>query len=249
MKTINYNGNKLYIGTLADDNDRVYEHMQVPTGEKLKDDWGQRFNCQVIEIENFINLTKDKKVFIDVGSQFGNFSFSFLGNDVNKTAYAFDGGTNPYLVTQQVKIINKLHNFNCFNFLIGNQNGPIQCYSEALQSLAIPGSDVKQMFTIDTLCAMFNIEPDVIKIDIEGSELHALFGAIDTINLYKPMIFIEVHPKFLQMYNSSIEQIASFVEKINYDVFDMQGNKVINYLDILRSESTESNRTVWKSKN
>ena len=39
------------------------------------------------------------------------------------------------------------------------------------------------------------------------------------------------------------------MKTINYDVFDMQGNKVINYLDILRSEPTESNRTVWKSKN
>jgi len=39
---------------------------------------------------------------------------------------------------------------------------------------------------------------DFIKIDTEGHELYVLEGAINTIEKYKPNIFIEVHPKELK---------------------------------------------------
>jgi FkbM family methyltransferase len=249
MKTVNYNGKNLMLGTIAESSEVIMDHMIYSFKKETdKDEWYYQFNCQVKEMENFIELTKDKKCFLDVGSQFGNFSFSFIGNDDTKKAYAFDGGINPYLVTSQIKLINELHNFHTFNFLIGNRNEQVKCFSESLQSLAIPGDDTRLMFSIDTLCAIYDITPDVIKIDIEGAEGDALDGAINAISNYQPMIFIEIHPKFLQMYNNSVEKIVNFVENINYDVFDMNGNKVDNYLEILKQEKSDSNRTVWKSK-
>jgi hypothetical protein len=96
---------------------------------------------------------------------------------------------------------------------------------------------------------MYNIEPDAIKIDIEGSEGNALIGAKDAITNYKPIIFIEIHPQFLLSYNWNIEKIVDFVKTIDYDVYDLQGNKIENYLEILKQEKTDSNRTVWKPKN
>ena len=39
--------------------------------------------------------------------------------------------------------------------------------------------------------------------------------------------------------------IVSFVELIDYDVFELNRNKVQNYLEILQQEQTDSNRTVW----
>jgi hypothetical protein len=152
---------------------------------------------------------------------------------------------NPFLTTSQIKVINKLNNFNVFNFLIGNKDETVKCFSESLQSLAIPGNDTRIMFTIDTLVNIFNIKPDVMKIDIEGCEYQALSGARDTIMLYQPTIFIEVHPRFLMQYQNNINEIVSFVESINYDVFDLNQNKVENYLEILQQEQTDSNRTVW----
>lgn len=249
MKTINYNNKEILIGSIAEDNEVISKHLVLPIGESdIKDPNYQKFNCSINELNNFIALTKDKECLIDVGCQFGIFSYSFLGNDKNKKVYAFDGGIIPYLVTTQIKLINNLDNLYCFNFFIGDDNKQIRCSSESLQSLAIPGNDTKQMFTIDTLCFIFNIQPDVIKIDIEGSELMALYGSINAIHNYKPIIFIEIHPRFLTMYNNTIHDIVEFFNKIDYEVFDLLGNKVENYLDILKQEKTDSNRTVWKPK-
>lgn len=251
MKTINYNNKELLIGSIAEDNEIILKHLTLPIEDlnlKNQDLWYQRFNCSINELKNFIELSKDKKCLIDVGCQFGIFSYSFLGDDKNKKAYAFDGGINPYLITTQIKFINNLNNLHCFNFFIGNKNEQIKCFSEPLQSLALHGDDTRLMFTLDTLCAMLDIQPDAIKIDIEGSELAALYGSINVIHNYKPIIFIEIHPNFLKMYNNSIYEVFDFFNKINYEVFDLLGNKVENYLDILKQEKTDSNRTVWKPK-
>jgi FkbM family methyltransferase len=252
MKTIKYNGKDLIIGSIAEASETIIKHMNVLDKRDVREQdevWHSKFNCQVNEIENFLSLTENKKCLLDIGSQFGIFSFSFLGNDTNKKAYAFDGGITPFLVTSQIRLLNNLTNFNNFNFFIGDKDEQIKCYSESFQSLAIPGNDTRLMLTIDTICAMYNIEPDAIKIDIEGSEGNALIGAKDAITNYKPIIFIEIHPQFLLSYNWNIEKIVDFVKTIDYDVYDLQGNKIENYLEILKQEKTDSNRTVWKPKN
>jgi FkbM family methyltransferase len=244
---INYNGLELYIGSIAESNEKIKDHMlaHFNLNETDTDEWFLKFNSQVNEMNNFINLTKNKKVLFDIGSQFGSFSFPFLGNSKDKQAFAFDGGVNPFLTTSQIKIINKLDNFNVFNFLIGNKNELVKCFSEELQSLAIAGDDTRIMFSVDMLVNLFNITPDVIKIDIEGCEYQALLGAYDTIMSVRPIIFIEIHPKFLGLYQNNITQIVEYVNSINYKVYDLNQNEVTNYLDILLKEQTDSNRTVW----
>jgi FkbM family methyltransferase len=217
--------------------------------ETTDTEWFLRFNSQVKEMDNFISLTKERKVLLDVGSQFGSFSFPFIGTSTDKQVFAFDGGINPFLTTSQIKIINNLSNYNVYNFLIGNKDEIVKCFSEPLQSLAIPGNDTRLMFKIDTLVDMFEIVPDVIKIDIEGCEYQALSGARDTIAEYQPVIFIEVHPKFLNHYQNNINEIVEFVQTINYDVFDLNQNRVENYLEVLQQEQSDSNRTVWMPKN
>lgn len=247
MEIINYNGRELNIGSIAENHSIIKEHMlaHFNLNEIESDEWFLRFNSQVKEMNNFIDLTKDKKILFDIGSQFGSFSFPFLGNSEDKQAFAFDGGSNPFLTTTQIKLINNLTNFNVFNFLIGNKNEIVKCFSEELQSLAIPGNDTRLMFSIDMIVNLFNIAPDVLKIDIEGCEYQALLGAKDTILKHQPMIFIEVHPKYLNHYQNDITQIAEFVKSINYKVYDLNRNEVVDYLDILSKEQTDSNRTVW----
>lgn len=249
-ETINYNGRELYIGSIAESHPMIKDHMLAHFNIEETDttEWFLRFNSQVKEMDNFISLTKDKKVLLDIGSQFGSFSFPFINTSSDKQAFAFDGGINPFLTTSQIKIINNLTNFNVFNYLIGNTDEIVKCFSESLQSLAIPGNDTRLMFKIDTLVDMYDITPDAIKIDIEGCEYQALLGAYNTITEYQPIIFIEVHPKFLNHYQNNLNEVAEFVKAINYEVFDLNQNKVDNYLEVLNQEQSDSNRTVWMPK-
>jgi FkbM family methyltransferase len=47
--------------------------------------------------------------------------------------------------------------------------------------------------TLDTYCALANVVPDLIKIDVEGYQAKAILGAMETIRRHRPAIVIELH--------------------------------------------------------
>jgi len=245
----NYNGLEIEFGSLVKINEKIQRniesHFTLQNTDKDPTSWYNKFNCEYKELNNFINLTKNKNTLLDIGCQFGSFSLTFIGNSTTKQSFAFDGGDTPYLTLSQIKILNQINNLHIFNFLIGNQNKKIHCHSEELQALAINGPDVKHMFSIDMLCNIYNITPDVIKMDIEGAEINALLGARETLIKSKPIIFIEIHPKFLPQYQNTINDVVSFVNDIDYKVLDLNQQEVTNYLEVLQQEKTDSNRTIW----
>lgn len=56
--------------------------------------------------------------------------------------------------------------------------------------------DVPQV-TLDQYCYQNNIFPDVITMDVEGSEFEVIKGAEKTLREKKPIIFMSVHPEFM----------------------------------------------------
>ena len=53
-----------------------------------------------------------------------------------------------------------------------------------------PSKEIVEIKTLDS----FNIEkPTLIKLDVEGSELKVIQGARNTLNKFKPVLWIEIH--------------------------------------------------------
>ena len=55
--------------------------------------------------------------------------------------------------------------------------------------------------TLNDLSSMLNLEPSVIKMDIEGFEVEAFEGGWEIIRNLRPQIFLEIHPKFIYKRN------------------------------------------------
>ena len=56
--------------------------------------------------------------------------------------------------------------------------------------------------TLNDLSSMLNLEPSVIKMDIEGFEVEAFEGGWEVIRNLRPQIFLEIHPKFIHKRNT-----------------------------------------------
>jgi len=67
------------------------------------------------------------------------------------------------------------------------------------------------MVTIDAFCRARGINPDFIKIDVEGWELSALRGARETIrrNRGRLALFVEMHPSMWPLIGVSKEEILA----------------------------------------
>jgi hypothetical protein len=84
----------------------------------------------------------------------------------------------------------------------------------------ICGDGYLPLLSIDSL----NLpECDLIQLDVEGYELNALLGAVETIKKYKPALCIEFCEKWLNRYNNTSEEILVFLKEIGYIQIDEYG--------------------------
>ena len=60
---------------------------------------------------------------------------------------------------------------------------------------------------------------DVMKLDVEGSELRALRGAVGTVERYRPYILFEVSDTSLRHQGASCEELVSFLQSQKYRIY------------------------------
>jgi FkbM family methyltransferase len=59
---------------------------------------------------------------------------------------------------------------------------------------------------------------DFVKMDVEGAELNVLRGMRQTLELFRPALLIEVHPRQMVTFGASAEQLMAFLAELDYDV-------------------------------
>lgn len=198
------------------------------------------------EFTSFLHHSKDKKTLLDIGCSYGAFGLAFAKSDSSKSAHCFDGSINAWLSLTQTIELNKLQNIKCHRALIGDFDGRVGIAYDKHQSFFNTNSNLTDlMLQVDTLCELFNLEPDCMKIDTEGAEYRVLVGAKETIKAYKPTLFMEVHPRFLQFHKNTIYDVLNIFNEINYTALDLFGNPIDNYKKCLEEEQTDSHRSVW----
>jgi FkbM family methyltransferase len=93
---------------------------------------------------------------------------------------------------------------------------PVSAYGEVIgdhgfKELRDPG-DIP-VVTVDDLCMI----PDVISLDVEGSEWDVLQGAEWTLNKYHPAIYLSLHPEFLiDQYGKYSAEVRGWLRDMGY---------------------------------
>jgi hypothetical protein len=137
----------------------------------------------------------DETVFYDIGAHFGIFT---------KLVFKFDLRGN------------NIHAFepDYFNFRILQKNAE---FCPHLNRTRVTSTSGDRAVVLDEYASQHE-SPDIVKMDIQGAELDALRGMQDFIKEHDPMLFIEVHPTLLPRFDSSLEELVSFLNGVGYAI-------------------------------
>lgn len=102
------------------------------------------------------------------------------------------------------------------SFVYTVSNSPENTLSPIHGRLTNASAVAIEMTTIDAFCAARKISPTLIKIDIEGFELHALRGAKRTLIRHRSLVVAEMHPMNWPEIGVSREQVIEVLNDVNY---------------------------------
>lgn len=73
-------------------------------------------------------------------------------------------------------------------------------------------------------------ECNLIHFDIEGYELFALEGSLQTILKFKPIVAFECHDAWAMRYNVELQQVENFLTNLGYKLIDVaEGDKIFKH--------------------
>jgi FkbM family methyltransferase len=88
-----------------------------------------------------------------------------------------------------------------------------------------------QLTSLDAFCQEKQIDRlDLIKIDVEGSELDVLMGGKQTLKRYRPRLIIEVQNQTAEAGGANAEDVLSYLEDLDYSFFTIGRKAKLNAL-------------------
>jgi FkbM family methyltransferase len=197
-------------------NDVIVNHMKK----------GKLFEPEIIDIAKKY-ISKGSSV-LDVGANFGQMSieFSRMVGDSGQV-FSFEADDFVHHLLQKNIDINKCQNIRAFLAAVYDKSGEIKYFpvqdfnrfsaygSYGLDPNAKTGRAIKTI-AIDDL----NIRDKIsfMKVDVQGSDLFALRGAVQSIKEHQMPILFEYEEQFQTEFNTSFQDYLDFIYSISYKV-------------------------------
>ncbi len=206
--------------------------------------WYKGVNREPQTMRDLLKIVKPGSTCFEIGGHIGYVSL-ILRQAVGEegSVYVFEPGSNNYNYLEantrpypNIKIINLAisdHSGEVDFFtedITGQNNSLKPDYSQFRHNQELQGAEavytksVVQAITLDAYIEKQGVVPDSIKIDIEGAELLALRGAVETLRSHRPVIMIEI--------TEDNAQVTKLFREHNYRLFNPGGQECINEVPV-----------------
>lgn len=186
------------------------------------------------EHENYLFLQETVKPgwhLIDIGAHFGLFSTcaSQLTGPTGKII-CFEPTPATFSILKKTLALNHCNNVTPIQAAVSDKEGTATfymgekdgCNSNSLINNSLGGGEKSgyeiKTVTIDGIVSEYAMRPDLIKVDAEGAELEVLKGAIKTLEKYKPIVIIGLHPFSFTDKPAALGTIWDLVISIGYKI-------------------------------
>lgn len=172
-------------------------------------------------------------IIVDVGAHAGQFTKLFSRLAPRGHVFAFEPGNYARLILSTVVRLHWRTNVTIVPAALGARAGtlilhlplkPSGSLGFGLASLSEDQADARpvwtetvEVMTLDDFVARQGLaRVDFIKADIEGWEMHMLYGAAETIRKYRPAVMLEIVPSHLQRAGNTSAEVWDFFASQGY---------------------------------
>lgn len=195
--------------------------------------WGKTNN---FGFKKFIKYCLNKSCVIDVGAHVGLMALpaSFKLKKGGRIFCFEPSDTNRKYLVKHIKI-NYIKNIFIFRDVVSDKNNSNVYFFEKkvpsglnsvseIRNKGFFAKKLKKTVTLDMFVKEKKICPEIIKIDVEGYEFNVLKGSKNVIQKYKPVIFLSIHPNHLKKLKIKETQLFNFINKLNYNIIQINKN-------------------------
>jgi FkbM family methyltransferase len=197
---------------------------------------GKIFDHEVVDVA--MSYIKPGTAVLDVGANFGQMSilFSNMVGSIGKV-YSFEAEPYVFEILKKNIMANDKTNITTIGKAVYNSVGEKVIFPEPdfkrFDTYGSYGIDPRankgryvETITIDSLIIKEPIS--FMNIDIQGSDLFAMQGAVETIERNRMPILFEFEAQFQKEFSTSFNEYMQFVKDINYKV-----SRIINDINYL----------------
>lgn len=204
--------------------------------------WYVYWGFSELQRDRLYSLVKPGDIVLDVGTNIGEtlLHFARLVGDGGRV-YGFEPDEVNFANVQKNIALNSFQNLSVFNLGAADEKATVKLFRVDPHNLGmnrILAADEAGQFddfttietdTIDNVVAANNISRvDLIKIDIEGYEMHALRGARKLLEAFHPTLFIEVGYTRLLAHGTSPTEMVNFLRELGYSIFHAETDDAVD---------------------
>ena len=190
--------------------------------------------------------------FFDIGANEGWYSFHMMSRLPDILCYSFEPIPETYHRAKANLQINGMSVENLFNIGLSDVEKREIFYFDNAESGATSMQNIREKKNITEVeCSLRRLDNvveelgiasmDLMKIDVEGSELMVLKGGMHSIEKYKPVIFCEMLRKWSAKFGYHPNDIIHLLEGTGYKCYVQNGAGGLKEFGYVTDETVETN--------
>jgi FkbM family methyltransferase len=173
-------------------------------------------------------ILRPNDAFLDIGANIGYFSLLAANNSPTIKVISFEPVNDLFQKLNENISINNIKNIMSVNTAVGETNEEKELFISANDNLGMSSfqqpenySGKKEKVKVVAIDDWFKTSGlnkiDLIKLDVEGSELATLKGMKEVLQNQRPALIVEVNPETLGMFGLKPVDIFDYLNQLNFD--------------------------------
>ena len=193
----------------------------------------------------FCSMLEEGMVVLDIGASLGYYTLlaaKRVGD--NGVVIAFEPDPVAFCGLLKNIRLNGWKNVRAFQFAVSDSNGERKMGNLTThKSFAVKNNTIG-IITVKTISldSFLDVDPDIIKIDVEGAELEVINGMKKILAKGKAKIICEVTPSHLSSLGYSAEEIEETLKQYNYKIYSIteKGLIPVTSFENIKNESVRN---------